>query len=116
MNDSTPQFSPLKAGETIGILGGGQLGRMLAQAARRLDLRTHVYSDDRNAPAFQIADGSTFGAYDDEKALEGFASACAVVTFEFENVPSATAQFLNRKVPVAPSPKALEMVRREPFG
>jgi 5-(carboxyamino)imidazole ribonucleotide synthase len=111
MSDPKPSFSPLKPGDTIGILGGGQLGRMLAQAANKLDLRTHIFSDDRNAPAFQIADASTFGTYDDEKALDAFARSCAVVTFEFENVPNATAQFLSRKVPVAPSPRALEIAQ-----
>jgi 5-(carboxyamino)imidazole ribonucleotide synthase len=111
MNEPKPLSSPLKAGETIGILGGGQLGRMLAQAAKRLDLKTHIYSDEPNAPAFQIADGSTHGAYDDVQALDVFAHRCAVVTFEFENVPNTTAQFLSRKVPVAPSPRALEITQ-----
>lgn len=111
MNDPQPPFSPLKPGETIGILGGGQLGRMLAQAAGKLDLKTHIYSDDRGAPAFQVSDRSTYGAYNDEKALDAFAKSCSVVTFEFENVPNATAQFLSTKVPVAPPPRALEIAQ-----
>jgi 5-(carboxyamino)imidazole ribonucleotide synthase len=111
MNEPKALSSPLKAGETVGILGGGQLGRMLAQAAKRLNLKTHIYSDERDAPAFQVADASSYGGYDDQRALDAFASACAVVTFEFENVPSATAQLLSRQVPVAPSPRALEIAQ-----
>ena len=111
MNEPKLPSSPLKEGETIGILGGGQLGRMLAQAAKRLALKSHIYSDERDAPAFQIADASTYGAYDDVQALDAFARHCAVVTFEFENVPNATAQLLGRRVPVAPSPRSLEIAQ-----
>jgi 5-(carboxyamino)imidazole ribonucleotide synthase len=111
MNEQKPLSSPLQEGKTIGILGGGQLGRMLAQAAKQLGLKTHIYSNERNAPAFQIADASTYGAYDNVQALDTFARRCAVVTFEFENVPNATAQLLSRKVPVAPSPRALEIAQ-----
>ncbi|MEE8439770.1 MAG: 5-(carboxyamino)imidazole ribonucleotide synthase [Micropepsaceae bacterium] len=111
MNEPKPLSSPVEVGETVGILGGGQLGRMLAQAAKRLDLKTHIYSDERDAPAFQVADASTYGRYDDEKALDAFARDCALVTFEFENVPTATARHLSRQVPVAPSPHALEIAQ-----
>lgn len=111
MNEPRTLSSPLKVGETIGILGGGQLGMMLAQAAKPLDLKTHIYSDERDAPAFQIADASTYGTYDDVRALHAFANSCAVVTFEFENVPNATTQLLSRQVPVAPSSRALEIAQ-----
>lgn len=111
MSDTKALSSPLKEGEVIGILGGGQLGRMLAQAAKRLKLKTHVYADDREAPAFQVADESTYGLYDDTQALDAFAQGCAVVTFEFENVPNATTQLLSRHVPVAPPPHALEITQ-----
>ena len=111
MNQPKPLSSPLKVGETIGILGGGQLGRMLAQAAKQLGLKTHIYSDEQDAPAFQIADALTYGRYDDERALGIFSRSCAVVTFEFENVPIATAQLLSRQVPVAPPPHALEITQ-----
>ncbi len=111
MSEPKSLSSPVKVGETIGILGGGQLGRMLARAAKRLDLKTHIYSDEADAPAFQIADASTYGLYDDENALDAFARDCALVTCEFENVPTATAQHLSRQVPVAPSPHALEIAQ-----
>ena len=99
--------APVQPGGTIGILGGGQLGRMLALAAARLGLKTHIYSDEDNAPAFQVSAFRTHAQYDNEAALAAFAGACDAVTFEFENVPSATAEFLADHVAVNPSPKAL---------
>ncbi|MBN9591810.1 MAG: 5-(carboxyamino)imidazole ribonucleotide synthase [Alphaproteobacteria bacterium] len=99
--------APVAPGGTIGILGGGQLGRMLAMAAARLGLRTHIYSDTEKAPAFQVSAGRSLAAYDDEAALAEFARACDAVTFEFENVPGQTAAFLARLVPVNPGPRAL---------
>ncbi len=100
---------PLPPGATIGILGGGQLGRMLAMAAARLGLKTHIYSDEAAPCAFQVADARTQGAYDDVRALEKFAAACDVVTFEFENVPDATAEYLAAHVAIAPPPRALSV-------
>jgi 5-(carboxyamino)imidazole ribonucleotide synthase len=111
MSGTKSLTAPLSPGATIGILGGGQLGRMLAEAALALGLKTHIYSDERDAPAFQTADKATFGRYDDEAQLEIFARDCAVVTFEFENVPTATVEFLSRYVPVAPSPHALKITQ-----
>jgi 5-(carboxyamino)imidazole ribonucleotide synthase len=102
---------PLKPGATIGILGGGQLGRMLALAAARLGFKTHIYSDETESCAFLVASSSTRGAYDDEAALEKFAAACDAVTFEFENVPDATARFLSDHVPVAPNAQALSVAQ-----
>ncbi len=99
--------APVQPGGTIGILGGGQLGRMLALAAARLGLKTHIYSDEDNAPAFQVSALRTHARYDNEAALAAFAGACDAVTFEFENVPSATAEFLADHVPVNPSQNAL---------
>ena len=107
MSEHKRLSAPVPPGGTIGILGGGQLGRMLALAAARLGLKTHIYSDEDNAPAFQVAAFRTHARYDNEAALAAFAGACDVVTFEFENVPSATAEFLADHVPVNPSPKAL---------
>ncbi len=100
---------PVPPGGTIGILGGGQLGRMLAMAAARLGLKTHIYSDASDAPAFEVAGAHSHARYDDEAALAAFAAACDVVTFEFENVPSATAQFLAQRVAVNPGPLALSI-------
>ena len=103
--------SPLQPGATIGILGGGQLGRMLALAAARLGFKTHIYSDETESCAFLVASATTRGAYDDEAALEKFAASCDAVTFEFENVPDATARFLSAHVPVAPNAGALAIAQ-----
>ncbi len=72
--------APLPPGSTIGILGGGQLGRMLAVAASRLGLKSHIYSDEPGAPAFAVAASSTVARYDDHDALARFAGAVDVVT------------------------------------
>jgi 5-(carboxyamino)imidazole ribonucleotide synthase len=101
---------PLAPGATIGILGAGQLGRMLALAAARLGLRTHVYAD-TTGPAFDVAPTSSIGAFDDREALERFAAAVDVVTYEFENVPVGAAAQLARSVPVRPGPRALEVAQ-----
>ena len=83
--------SPLPQGSTIGILGGGQLGRMLALAAARLGMKTHIYCPDPESPAFDVTPLKTVAAYDDEDALAAFAASVDVVTYEFENVPAKTA-------------------------
>ena len=104
------QSLPLPPGSTIGILGSGQLGRMLATAAARLGLKTHVYCEE-SGPAFDVATERTKAAFDDAAALAAFASAADVVTYEFENVSVTTALRLARSVPVRPSPKALEVAQ-----
>jgi 5-(carboxyamino)imidazole ribonucleotide synthase len=98
----------LKAGATIGILGGGQLARMLALAAARLGLRCHVYSPEKDSCAFDVVHAGTYAAYDDEDALGRFAGTVDVITYEFENVPAKTAAFLARRRPVLPDPQVLE--------
>jgi 5-(carboxyamino)imidazole ribonucleotide synthase len=103
--------APLAPGATIGILGGGQLGRMLALAAARLGLKAHVFSDETESCAFYVADATTRAQYDDDRALEKFAAACDVVTFEFENVPDATAHFLDDHVLVAPNARSLAIAQ-----
>jgi len=103
--------SPLPPGATIGILGGGQLGRMLALAAARLGFKTHIYSDETESCAFHVATARTRAHYDDEQALGDFAAACDLVTFEFENVPDGTAHYLADHVPVAPNPRALSVAQ-----
>ncbi len=100
-----PAVSP---GDTLGILGGGQLGRMLAMAAASLGLKTHVFAPDADSPAFSVADAQTVADYRDEAALERFARTVAVVTYEFENVPAETAAVLARHAPVRPSGDALK--------
>jgi 5-(carboxyamino)imidazole ribonucleotide synthase len=102
---------PLPPGSTIGILGGGQLGRMLALAAARLGFRTHIYSDESESCAFHVGTAKTRARYDDEQALGSFAAACDLVTFEFENVPDRTAHYLADRVPVAPEPRALSIAQ-----
>jgi 5-(carboxyamino)imidazole ribonucleotide synthase len=98
---------PLPPGSVIGILGGGQLGRMLALAAARLGMKTHIYCPDPQSPAFDVTPRRTVAAYEDETALAAFAAAVDVVTYEFENVPLATAEFLAGKKPLRPGAKAL---------
>ena len=98
----------LKPGATIGILGGGQLGRMLALAAARLGLNCHIYSPENNSCAFEVVRQSTCAPYEDERALARFAAAVDVVTYEFENVPASTAAFLAKRKRVLPDPKVLE--------
>ncbi|WGD28753.1 5-(carboxyamino)imidazole ribonucleotide synthase [Ancylobacter sp. WKF20] len=97
----------LKPGDTIGILGGGQLARMIALAAAPLGLKAHIFAPEDGSPAFQVADAVTQAAYDDFAALEAFAGAVDVVTYEFENVPVETAAFLASHVPVHPGARAL---------
>jgi 5-(carboxyamino)imidazole ribonucleotide synthase len=101
----------LKPGDTIGILGGGQLGRMLALAAARLGLRCNVYSPDPDSPAFDVVQRATCAEYADVAALELFASEVDVVTYEFENVPSATGLILAARRPVLPDPSVLEITQ-----
>jgi 5-(carboxyamino)imidazole ribonucleotide synthase len=98
----------LKPGDTIGILGGGQLGRMLATAAARLGLRCQVFSPDPESPAFDVVQNATCAEYADVEALELFATDVDVVTYEFENVPAATAMILGARRPVLPDYKVLE--------
>ena len=98
----------LKPGATIGILGGGQLARMLALAAAPLGLRCHVYSPEKDSCAFDVVHAGTCAKYDDEASLGRFAGAVDVITYEFENVPAKTAAFLARRRPVLPDPQVLE--------
>ncbi|KAA3513069.1 5-(carboxyamino)imidazole ribonucleotide synthase [Agrobacterium rosae] len=92
---------------TIGIIGGGQLARMLAMAAARLNFRTIVLEPQADCPAAQVCNRQIVAAYDDEKALAELANVCDVVTYEFENVPVVAAQTLAASVPVYPPAKAL---------
>jgi 5-(carboxyamino)imidazole ribonucleotide synthase len=102
---------PLAPGGTVGIIGGGQLGRMLALAASRLGLKTSIYNDTADAPAFQVTPLATAGAYDDLQKLAAFADACDVVTFEFENLPAHAIAHLGEHVPVRPGAHALAVTQ-----
>jgi 5-(carboxyamino)imidazole ribonucleotide synthase len=95
-------------GDTIGILGGGQLGRMLAMAAPRLGLRCQVFSPDPDSPAFDVVQHATCAEYADVEALELFANDVDVITYEFENVPAATAMILAARRPVLPDQEILK--------
>jgi 5-(carboxyamino)imidazole ribonucleotide synthase len=101
-------MAPLPPGATLGIIGGGQLGRMLAMAAARLGYRTVVLEPQADCPAAQAANRQIVGAYDDAYALAELARACDVVTYEFENVPVEAVNELVADVPVLPPPAALE--------
>jgi 5-(carboxyamino)imidazole ribonucleotide synthase len=103
--------APLPPGSTIGILGGGQLGRMLALAAARLGLKCHIYAPEADSPAFQVAAAHTVAGYTDFAALEAFAGAVDAVTFEFENVPGETAAYLEPRVALAPGARALQIAQ-----
>jgi 5-(carboxyamino)imidazole ribonucleotide synthase len=96
---------------TIGILGGGQLGRMTALAAAALGYRSHIYSPDPEDPAKQVSALSSDASYDDRGALARFAESADVITFEFENVPAETAEFLARLRPVRPDPSVLKITQ-----
>jgi 5-(carboxyamino)imidazole ribonucleotide synthase len=100
-------MTALAPGSAIGIVGGGQLGRMTAMAAARLGLRVVVLTPERDAPASHVAARTIVAAYDDQAALADFAAAVAVVTYEFENVPHAPLAALAARVPVRPSPRIL---------
>jgi 5-(carboxyamino)imidazole ribonucleotide synthase len=97
----------LRPGDTVGILGGGQLARMLALAAAPFGLKTHIYAPAGDNPAFAVAAHHTIAAYDDHEALSRFAASVAVVTYEFENVPADTVETLERLRPVRPGRIAL---------
>jgi len=99
--------APVTPGGTIGILGGGQLGRMLALAAARLGLKAHVFSEENDAPAFQVSATQTYASYRNADALKKFAQACDAITCEFENVPAETLELLAQITPVNPNAQAL---------
>jgi 5-(carboxyamino)imidazole ribonucleotide synthase len=101
----------LKPGATIGILGGGQLARMLALAAARLGLHCHIYAPEKDSCAFEVVRASTCRDYGDEIALTRFANAVDVITYEFENVPAKTAALLSKRKPVLPDPTVLEITQ-----
>lgn len=93
---------PLPPGSTIGILGGGQLGRMMAMAATQLGYHTHIYCPEKNPPAEEVSRTTTCAAYEDEASLKAFAKTVDVVTYEFENIPIAPVRWLAAWVPVRP--------------
>ncbi|QTN36497.1 5-(carboxyamino)imidazole ribonucleotide synthase [Cognatishimia activa] len=101
--------TPLPIGSTIGILGGGQLGRMLSVAASRLGYKSHIFEPGANPPAGQVADQVTTAAYEDEAALKAFADAVDVITYEFENIPTSALDLLEAHRPIRPGREALRV-------
>ncbi|WP_424928065.1 5-(carboxyamino)imidazole ribonucleotide synthase [Amaricoccus tamworthensis] len=101
----------LPTGSRVGILGGGQLGRMLSVAASRLGMTTHIFEPGANPPAAHVADKVTQAGYDDLAALEAFARSVDVVTYEFENVELSAVDVLEPIVPVRPGRRALEVAQ-----
>ncbi|MFT6445923.1 MULTISPECIES: 5-(carboxyamino)imidazole ribonucleotide synthase [Sulfitobacter] len=97
----------LKTGATIGILGGGQLGRMLSVAAARLGFRTHIFEPGANPPAGDVAHALTTAGYDDVDALTAFAKSVDIVTFEFENIPTDALDVIENITPIRPNREAL---------
>ena len=109
---ATPALTPLPPGSTLGILGGGQLGRMLSQAASRLGFNVVVLDPEDNSPAGRVSQGQIVAAYDNPTALGVLGQTCAAVTFEFENVPAASVAALAKGgALVAPGPRALAVAQ-----
>lgn len=100
-------MTELKSGSTIGILGGGQLGRMLSVAASRLGYKTHIFEPSANPPAADVAHALTTASYDDLAALRAFAASVDVITYEFENIPTAALDALEAICPIRPNRRAL---------
>ena len=99
--------NPLPQGACIGILGGGQLGRMLTVAASRLGLKAHIFEPGANTPAGQVAQQVTTASYEDEAALRRFAQSVDVITYEFENIPTSALDILEQIRPIHPDRRAL---------
>ncbi|MGI9115372.1 MAG: 5-(carboxyamino)imidazole ribonucleotide synthase [Chthoniobacterales bacterium] len=102
----SPKLFP--PGATIGVMGGGQLGRMFAVPARRMSYRVHVFTPERDSPAAQFADDSTVADFRDEKAVRRFARSLNLLTFEFENIPNETIEWCARECEVRPAGSILE--------
>ena len=96
---------------TLGIIGGGQLGSMLATAAKKLKIKTVVFCDDVEAPAQKFSDEFIYGKYDDQNKINEFISKVDVITFEFENIPYETLNEMNKKKPVLPKPSVNRIIQ-----
>src|ERR1700761_8142347 len=104
-------MTPILPGATLGVLGSGQLGRMFAIAARQMGYRVATLSPDDDTPTGQVADVEINAAYDDLDAVRAFARSVSVVTFEFENIPFATAEAAAAYAPVRPSGDVLHVTQ-----
>jgi 5-(carboxyamino)imidazole ribonucleotide synthase len=106
-DNQMPDTLPL--GSTIGIIGGGQLGRMLSVAASRLGFRCHIFEPGAEPPAGHVADKVTTAAYEDDAALRSFGLSVDVITYEFENIPTAALDVLQDSAPIYPGREALRV-------
>ena len=97
--------------KNLGIIGGGQLGSMMSSAAKKLDIRTVIYSDDKDAPAQNFCDEFIFGGYDDKQKILEFISKVDVISFEFENIPYETLNEMNKLKPVLPKPSVNRLIQ-----
>ena len=96
---------------TLGIIGGGQLGSMLASAAKKINIKTVIFCDDQDAPAQKFSDDFVFGNYDDEQKINEFVEKVDIVTFEFENIPFETLNKINQVKKVLPKPSINKIIQ-----
>ena len=97
--------------KNLGIIGGGQLGSMLSEAAKKLDIQTIVYSDDQDAPAQNFCDEFIFGNYADKKKIQEFIDKVDIITYEFENIPYETLNEMNKSKTVLPKPSVNRLIQ-----
>ena len=97
--------------KNLGIIGGGQLGSMMSSAAKKLDIKTVIYSDDKDAPAQNFCDEFIFGGYDDKQKILEFISKVDVISYEFENIPYETLNEMNKLKPVLPKPSVNRLIQ-----
>ena len=95
----------------LGIIGGGQLGSLLATAARKLEIETVIFCDDIDAPAQKFSDEFIYGKYDDQEKISEFLNKTNVITYEFENIPYETLNELNKLKPVSPKPSVNRLIQ-----
>ena len=96
---------------TLGIIGGGQLGSLLAMAAKKLNIKTIIFCDDIDAPAQKFSDDFICGKYDDQKKISEFVSKADIITYEFENIPYETLNQINQSKPVLPKPSVNRIIQ-----
>ena len=97
--------------KNLGIIGGGQLGSMLSTAAKKLNIKTVIFSDDIDAPAQNFCDEFIYGKYNDESKIQEFSAKVDVITYEFENIPYETLNEINKSKPVLPKPSVNRLIQ-----